>query len=252
MRTITAVLGLLLLASQPGQAEQDLRESVASGGRERGYRVFVPAGAAPDVRWPAVVLYNGSGSPVDGLWAEWTAVARERQVVLIAPDAHERGAWRIPEDSPEFTKDVVEAVKGRHPVDPRRVSLFGHSGGGHHVIQVGLLESEYFAGIAAHAGALIPGYEGLLDRAPRKIPLGLWIGTEDRVVPIDFVRATHAEFQSRNFLTQITEMPGHGHGWRERGADVARQAWAFLSRCRLSSNPVYQPYRFGGQSPGRL
>jgi hypothetical protein len=28
------------------------------------------------------------------------------------------------------------------------------------------LESEYFAGIAAAAGALVPGFEALLDRSP--------------------------------------------------------------------------------------
>jgi len=240
---------LAAVAGQAGLSEVDLRATVTSGGHERGYRVSVPAGAAPEAPLPAVVLYNGSGSPVDGLWNDWKALASERRVILIGPDAWERGAWRIPEDSPEYTKDVVEAVKAAYPVDPRRVSLFGHSGGGHHVIQVGLLESEYFAGIATHAGALVPGFEALLDRAPRKIPLALWIGTDDRVVPIDVVRATHEQFESRHFLSQITEMPGHGHGWRERSRDVVRQAWAFLERCRLSSNPVYQPYRFNGGGP---
>jgi poly(3-hydroxybutyrate) depolymerase len=229
-----------------GQAEQDLRGTLTVDGRERGYRVFVPEGRPSGAGWPAVVLYNGSGSRVEALWSSWLPLARERGIVLVAPDAWERGAWRIPEDSPDYSRDVVEAVKARFPVDPRRVSLFGHSGGGHHVIQVGLLESEYFAGVAAHAGALVPGFEALLDRAPRKIPAALWIGTDDRVVPIEFVRATRDEFESRNYFVQLTEMPGHGHSWAERADDVVRQAWAFLARCRLTSDPVYQPYRFNG------
>ncbi len=243
-----AVVALLAFGLPAGawQAGQDRHETITVGGRERGYRLFVPAGEPPPDGWPAVVLYNGSGSRVDGLWDAWRPLARDKHVVLIGPDAYERGAWRIPEDSPEFSKDVIEAVKARHRLDPRRVSLFGHSGGGHHVIQVGLLESEYFAGVAAHAGALVPGFEALLDRAPRKIPTALWIGTDDRVVPIEYVRATRDQFEVRNYLVQLTEMPGHGHGWAERADDVVRQAWAFLSRCRLTSDPVYQPYRFNG------
>ncbi|HYN06582.1 MAG TPA: hypothetical protein VES67_04255 [Vicinamibacterales bacterium] len=60
---------------------------------------------------PAVVLYSGSGSRVDALWAAWKPVARKEGIILLGPTAFAAGAWRIPEDSPDFTRDVVEAAK---------------------------------------------------------------------------------------------------------------------------------------------
>ena len=84
--------------------------------------------------------------------------------------------------------------------------LFGHSGGGHHVLQLGLLESEYFAGVAAHAGALIPSFFPAIEKAPRRIPIALWIGTDDQVVPIKFVRDTYDALLEQSFPAKLTEL----------------------------------------------
>ena len=226
-------------------AGQDLTETiVASDGTKRTYRVFVPESVSPSERAPAVVLYNGSGSRVDGLWSFWQNVARKHGIVLLGPAAFAAGAWRIPEDSPEFTRDVIEAAKARWPIDPRRVYLFGHSGGGHHVLQVGLLESEYIAAVAAHAGALMPAFFQAMEKAPRKIPMALWIGTDDQVVPIKYVRDTYNALRGNGFTTLLTEMPGHTHSFAERGQPVVDKAWEFLSKQRLTADPIYQPYKF--------
>ena len=190
------------------------------------------------------MLYNGSGSRVDGLWSFWKTVAGKEGVILLGPTAFAAGAWRIPEDSPEFTRDVVEAAKARFPIDPRRIYLFGHSGGGHHVLQVGLLESEYIAAVAAHAGALVPTFFPAIEKARRKIPIALWIGTDDQVVPIGFVRNTHDALTQAGFTSKLTVLPGHSHAFAARGQEVAEKAWEFLSKHRLTSDPVYQPYKF--------
>jgi poly(3-hydroxybutyrate) depolymerase len=239
-------LGLIALLLQSQSTDQDLTETiVASDGATRTYRVFVPASAGQHERAPAVVLYNGSGSRVDGLWNVWTTVARKDGVILLGPTAFAPGAWRIPEDSPDFTRDVVEAAKRRFPIDPRRVSLFGHSGGGHHVLQLGLLESEYFAGVAAHAGALAPAFFAAIEKAPRRIPIALWIGTDDQVVPVRFVRDTYDALLQEHFPAKLTELKKHTHSFAERGPEVVEKAWEFLAKARLTRDPVYQPYKFG-------
>jgi poly(3-hydroxybutyrate) depolymerase len=237
------LLLLLLLAPQP--AERDTTETiVAADGAKRTYRVFVPETAGKTEKAPAMVLYNGSGSRVDALWTAWKPVARKEGIILLGPTAFAPGAWRIPEDSPDFTRDVVEAAKSQWPIDPRRVYLFGHSGGGHHVLQVGLLEPEYFAGVAAHAGALIPSFFPAIEKAPRKIPIGLWIGTDDQVVPIRYVRDTYDALRRQGFTAKLTEWRGHTHSFAERSQETVEKAWEFLSKTRLTSDPVYQPYKF--------
>jgi len=238
------VLSLILSQLPQSGVEQDVRETLVADGQTRSYRIFVPQDAGRAGRAPAVVLFNGSGSPVDSLMNFWKPVARTEGVILIGPTAFAPGAWRIPEDSPDFTRDVVEHAKAKYPVDAQRVYLFGHSGGGHHVLQVALLESEYFAAVAAHAGALVPGFSPAIDRARRQIPVAIWIGTSDRIVPLQAVRDTAEAFRAGHFPMHLTEIKGHTHSYAEKGDDVTREAWTFLKAHKLKAAPVYQPYRF--------
>ena len=135
MRREAAAFALLtsLFALSPSQ---DSRETISFNGTPREYRLFVPDGFGKNGPGPAVVLFNGSGSPVDSLWGFWKDVAQHEGIVLIAPTAFASGAWRIPQDSPDFSHEVVEAVKAKYPIDPPRLS--GHSRG--HVVLLGLLE----------------------------------------------------------------------------------------------------------------
>lgn len=241
--TIGFLVAALLQADTPA-SDRDLRESIVSGGAQRTYRVFVPGGFGRSGPAPAIVLFNGSGSSVDPLMDQWKPIAKRDGVVLIGPGAFQSGGWRIPEDSPEFTHDVVEAVKSRFPIDPRRVYLFGHSGGAGHVLLLGLIESEYFAAAGAHAGALRSGDAPLLDAATRKIPLAIWIGTKDRLVPLQMARDTRDVLRERGFPIALTEIKGHTHSYAERGEDVTAQAWQFLEKASLTSDPRYVKYQF--------
>jgi poly(3-hydroxybutyrate) depolymerase len=232
-----------LHASASGR-DQDLRETITFDGKPRGYRAFVPDAFGKSGPGPAVVLFNGSGSPVDSLMDEWKGVARKDGVMLIGPTAYERGAWLIPEDSPGFTSVVVEALKARFPVDPRRVYLVGHSGGAGHVLLLGLLESQYFAAVAAHASALRPSDMSLIDLARRKIPMGIWLGTKDDLVPLKAARDTLAALTAHGFPAKLTEMNGHTHSYAERGRAITEQAWAFLRTEALAEDPRLLRYPF--------
>lgn len=232
----------MTFAAQAG--EQDLSFTLTSNGQPRAYRVFVPDGFGKSAPGPAVVLFNGSGSAVDGLLDPWKDVARKDGVMLIGPAAFKSGAWRIPEDSPDFTQEVVESAKGKFPIDQRRIYLFGHSGGAGHVLLLGLLESEYFAAVGAHAGALRPDDRALLDVPQRKIPMAIWIGTKDQMVPIKMVRDTLAVLTARGFPARVFEMPGHTHSYAERGKEVTADAWEFLKKETLTADPKYYKYPF--------
>jgi predicted esterase len=240
------LLGLTAAAAQRAEppGEIDAMVPILSDGRERSFRLVVPAGDRQAPR-PAIVLYNGSGSRVDPLIDAWRPVARREGIVLIGPTAFAPGAWRIPEDSPAFTHEVVMAVRASHAIDERRVYLFGHSGGAHQSLQLAVLETEYFAAVAVHAGALQARFWPALVKAPRRIPVGLWIGTADRVVPLEHARATRDALRREGFPVRLVEFKDHGHGFSERGADVVDQAWRFLKNARLPKPPVYQPYSFG-------
>jgi poly(3-hydroxybutyrate) depolymerase len=239
---IALIIGGFGVAARP-TADQDLERTIISGGAARSYRVFVPESASQSGPAPAVVLFNGSGSPVQPLLEFWKTVARKDGVVLIGPAPFAPGAWRIPEDSPEFSHDVVEAVKAAFAIDPRRVYLFGQSGGGGHALSVALLESEYYAAAAEHANALPGSAYPFMNLAKRKIPLGLWVGTNDQLVPLSAVRDTYNALVTHGFTVERYEIKDHSHAYAERGDELTAEAWAFLKKQHLDHDPVYQAYR---------
>lgn len=241
------VLAVLIAATAIGTTQsdgQDQRFSLTSNGRERSYRVFVPDSFGKSGPGPAVILFNGSGSAVDGLFDPWKDIARKDGVLLIGQTAFAQGAWRIPEDSPDFTQEVIESAATKFAIDPRRVYLFGHSGGAGHALLLGLLESEDFAAVGAHAGALRESDRPLLDVPKRKIPMAIWVGTKDQMVPLKMVRDTLAVLTKRGFPAKTFEITGHTHSYAERAPEVTAAAWEFLRKETLTVDPKFYRYPF--------
>ena len=169
------------------------------------YRVFVPDGfgkSAPGSGRRSLQRIGQQRRRADGS-VEGHCAQRRRDVdrsrrIQAGRLAHSRRLTRLHAGSRRIARST------RFPIDPRRVYLFGHSGGAGHVLLLGLLESEYFAAVAAHAGALRPDDRRARSTCrKRKIPMAIWIGTKDQMVPIKMVRDTLAILTARGF-------PGEG------------------------------------------
>ncbi len=233
-------LTLLLAVFAPVEAKTT-KETMVSGGVTRPYYLFVPD-RAPDQPMPLIILLHGSGRDGKSLLTHWEKLANSEGIVVVGAEATVREGWGIREDGPHFLYDLTEAVKGKTGVDPKRVYLFGHSGGAVHALAMAVLESEYFAAVAVHAGILDAPFVPYIERAPRKIPIGLWVGTRDPQFPVDAVRRTRDQFQAHGFTVQLTEIPGHTHRYYDRGAAINKEAWTFLKAHELPGDPKYQPY----------
>jgi hypothetical protein len=96
--------------------------------------------------------------------------------------------------------------------------------------------------VAVHAGALAPGAMSFVSRAPRKIPIALWVGTNDKFFPLDLVRGTNKVLEVKGFKPQLTEMPGHTHDYYSRSSEINSGAWTFLQDKRLDRDPQFQDY----------
>jgi poly(3-hydroxybutyrate) depolymerase len=99
-------------------------------------------------------MLHGSNRTGNSLVEKWKDLAKKENFIIAGPDATDLSFWGTPQDGPEFLRDLVEELKSKHPINPRRVYLFGHSAGASFAIQMSLLESQYFAATAIHAGAL--------------------------------------------------------------------------------------------------
>jgi len=219
-----------------------VKDSINSDGRKRTYYLFVPdsiQGAAP-----LLVLLHGSGHNGLSLIEKWKDLANREGIILVGPDAADSSKWNIPADGPDFLHDLVETLKTKYPINPRRVYLFGHSAGAFFALELSLLESEYFAAAAIHAGALPPSTYKLIDHAARKTPLAIWIGTNDQYVPLAAVRATRDALNAKGFSVELKEMPGHDHWYYDLAPKINGEAWEFLKKYELTEEPRYEHYQF--------
>jgi predicted esterase len=233
-------LGLMLL-SLPAYAragDKVSKETIESGGRKRTYFLFAPASMKPQA--PLVVLLHGSGRDGLSLVEKWKDLAAREGFLLAGPNAHDSSAWRIPDDGPEFIRDLVEALKAKYSLDARRVYLFGHSAGAVFALHLALRESEYFAAAAVHAGAWREQKEfGSLEQATRKTSVAIIVGDRDPFFPLDAVRATEAALKEHGHEIEVTVMRGHDHWYYDLAPDINRGAWDFLKGKSLGADPKY-------------
>lgn len=241
-RIVTAAALLLLVAAAAPAAAKIEKKTVVSRDRERIYYLFVPPGVSTARPAPLIVTIHGSGGDGRKLVAQWQELAEKEGIVLAGPDSLDSVHWASPQDGPLLLRDVVEEVGKNHPIDPRRVYLFGHSAGAVFTLQMACLESEYFAAAAAHAGSVEPAYFSIFDFAARKIPIAMFIGTRDAYFPLTAVQATAAALKARGFPVTLTEMPGHTHDYASKSKEINAQIWELFSRTRLEADPRYRVY----------
>lgn len=154
-------------------------------------------------------------------------------------------AWGVPDDGPDFLYDLVEWLKTTYRINPRRVYLFGHSGGAVFAIDMAMYESEYFSAVAVHAGAWRDKSEfELLEFARRKVPIAIVSGDQDPFFPPADVKATESALKAAGFDVELTIMKGHTHNYYDEASKTNGRLWDFLKTRELPDDPKYQQYEF--------
>jgi poly(3-hydroxybutyrate) depolymerase len=246
MKIFTLFLATVLISLSPipATAQEITKELIRSQGKERVYYLFVPNGVSPSAPIPLIVLLHGSGRNGMSLIEKWKDLAKKEGIIIVGPDALTSQGWRIPDDGPDFIHELVETLKGKYPANARRVYLFGHSAGAGQALYLSLLESEYFAATAVHAGALTSEDNAYIDRAKRKIPISIYVGTNDKLFPLPVVRSTRDALNARGFNSELTEIKGHTHWYYDRAGEINRSAWEFLKKHELAGEPKYEQHQF--------
>jgi poly(3-hydroxybutyrate) depolymerase len=243
-RIVSVFVCVCLWLPLTGAAEAKVQKlTFGSGGATRSYYLFIPDKAAAGSA-PLLLLLHGSGHDGKSLIDPWLSLAKSEGIVLVAPSASDPQAWRIPQEGPDFFHDLLELVRiSNDVIDDRRMYIFGHSAGAIHGLDLGLMESEYFAAVAVHAGALSPEMAPILDMAPRKIPMAIWVGTNDNFFPLKVVRNTRDVLNARGFNAQLTEIKNHTHDYYSSSSSINKEVWAFLQQHKLAADPKFQPYQ---------
>jgi poly(3-hydroxybutyrate) depolymerase len=235
---------LLIIVGSASANDQIVKNTIVSEGKKRSYYLFVPDSVNQAKPVPLIVLLHGSGRNGRVLIEHWQKLAEQEGIILAGPDARNSEGWAIPEDGPQFLRDLVEELKSKHPVNPRRVYLFGHSAGAVFGLFMSALESEYFAAVAVSAGALKKDTYALLDEAERKVPVAMFVGTRDPLFPVVEVRKTRDALAERGFPVELAEIAGLDHNYYSQSLKINAQAWEFLKRHQLPGNPKYKEHLF--------
>jgi len=244
---ISALLMLIIfLPTAVGHASPDkiVKDSLVSQGKKRTYYLYAPETATPATPAPLIVLLHGSGHNGSSLVERWKELAKQEGIIIAGPDSLDPSTWLAPQDGPDFLHDLVEAIKAKYPVNPRRVYLFGHSAGATFALYMSLYETRYFAATAIHAGAMHPQAYPLMDYIQRKIPMAIFVGTSDALFPLPLVRTTRDELNKRGLAVELTEVPNHDHNYYNIAPKINQSAWAFLKKYELTEDPQYQQYDF--------
>ena len=243
-RLSIAFVLLTITVCAPVVAQKIRKETIEVGGKKRTYYLLVPDSAIADHPAPVVVLLHGSGRNGLSLMDKWKDLANKEGFIAVAPDAINSEGWQAPIDGPDFLHELLSLLKSQYAVDTHRMYLFGHSGGASFALYMALYESEYFAAVAIHAGALHPQDEKIVRIATRKIPIHIAVGDVDPFFPLTAVRATRDMLVSNGFEVRLTEMKNHDHWYYDLAPKINAEAWEFLKQQKLASEPRYIEYAF--------
>jgi poly(3-hydroxybutyrate) depolymerase len=240
---LPAIAILILVSFTSAFAGDDItKELITSKGVTRAYYLYVPASVKPSAPVPLIVLLHGSGRVGNSLVEKWKDLAKKEGFIIAGPDSTNTRMWRSPEDGPDYLRDLVEELKAKYPINARRVYLFGHSAGASFALRMSLMESQYFAATAIHAGYLDDA--DLIDLAKRKIPMFIQVGDSDPGLPVKAVRETKDVLTEKGFVVELVEIANHDHDYYGLAPKINRAAWDFLKKYELGGDPVYRKFDF--------
>ena len=224
-------------------SEKISKETITSAGKKRSYYLYVPESVKAPA--PLLITFHGSGRNGLSLVEKWKKLASEEGLIVAGPDSLNPQVWATPGDGPDFLRDLVNELKSKYPVNPKRVYMFGHSGGAVFALGMSMFESKYFAATGIHAGAWRDRKEySLLDLAKRKIPISLVVGDRDPFFPQDAVKTTGEKLKERGLEVDLTIIKGHNHSYYDRAKEINVMIWEFMKKFELTEEPQFEQYEF--------
>lgn len=194
-------------------------------GNRGGFSLYVPEYYAPERAWPLVVaLHGGSGNGRSFLWS-WLRDARSFGAILIAPTAI-GPTWALmgeDADTPNLAR-ILDLVRARYNVDPKRMLLTGLSDGGTFCYVSGLEHASPFTHLAPVAATFHPLMAEVADAERlRGLPIHIVHGARDWMFPVEVARNTSAVLTKAGASVSYTEIDDLSHTYpREINPELLR------------------------------
>jgi polyhydroxybutyrate depolymerase len=244
-------------------------ERLASGQRQRAYRLFVPPGYDGRTRLPLVLDLHGSGGTSAGQASNsGFEIVGAREGFAVATLEADGARWNVPvangrPDDVAYVSDVIDHVAARVCIDAARVYATGFSGGARMSSLLGCKLNGRIAAIAPVSGLRWPGpcegrpvpvltFHGLADtqnpyegKAPGRGPewmesvpdaLAGWAGHDDCALKVILedppgpLSTMRYESCHRDAEVRMIRIDGLGHSWARKEIDATAAIWQFFSQ----------------------
>jgi poly(3-hydroxybutyrate) depolymerase len=107
------------------------KKIIQAGSTQQSYYVYAPEHARDAKPMPVIVVMHGAGGNGLEQVAAWKPLAEANNIILIGPNIRNSAAdWDQLYDHPEWIKSAIDETGKQHPVDQRRIYLWGYSAGG--------------------------------------------------------------------------------------------------------------------------
>ncbi len=257
-RPLLSSLLLLAAAGHVASAQRVetgfLDRSTTIGGQRYPYQVYVPANYATRTDWPVILFLHGAGERgPDGL--QQTAVGLASAIrkdpsrypaIVVLPQVPKDSAWA---GAPaEAAMIALRQTMADYRVDADRVYLTGLSMGGRGTWYLAYRNPGLFAAVAPICGWITatPRFSALpvvptdsgpefaaLARQLRGVPIWIFHGEMDSVVPVIGSRAPAAALKEAGSAARYTEYLGIDHNsWDATYASKEFVEWLFSQRRR--------------------
>ena len=195
-------------------------------GSRGGFSLYVPEYYTPDRALPLVMaLHGGSGNGRGFLWS-WLRDARSHGAILIAPTATGQ-TWALmgdDTDTPNLMR-ILESVRSRWNVDPKRMLLTGMSDGGTFCYVTGFESASPFTHLAPVSATFHPMMAEMADAERlRGLPVHIVHGRLDWMFPVQVARQTSQALSVAGADVTYRELDDLSHCYpREMNAEML--AW---------------------------
>jgi phospholipase/carboxylesterase len=194
-------------------------------GSRGGFSLYVPEYYTPDRALPLVLaLHGGSGNGRNFLWS-WLRDARSFGAILVAPTAT-GPTWALmgeDTDTPNLMR-MLETVRSRYNVHPKRMLMTGLSDGGTFCWVSGLDRASPFTHLAPVAATFHPLMAEIADAERlRGLPIFLVHGKLDWMFPVQVARQTSNLLSAAGAELTYREIDDLSHCYpREMNAEILR------------------------------
>lgn len=192
------------------------------------YLLYLPEGYNPQQRWPLVLFLHGSGERGDNLdqlknhgLPKLIAEGQEFPFIVVAPQCPKSDSWNSKAQLAALSA-LLDEIERSYTIDPDRIYVTGLSMGGYGTWALATAHPQRFAAIAPICG----GGNPTTVRAIRHVPVWVFHGAKDRVVPLEASQVMVDALKAAGGDVKFTIYPNAGHdSWTETYANPELYTW---------------------------